>query len=439
MADPGLRMNIAALKRADPYAKEIIDSATHVALYTFEENEWEKTNIEGALFVYSRNGEPYHSLVIMNRLNTNNLIEPVSKGLELQLKDPFLLYRNAKCRIYGIWFYDKDECVRVATKLNMLVKESIRQGGPPDAAAAPAAPYGSPASAGGSVDIFSMLSKAQDDYNSNKGMGSKPDAIQARPPDMTSQSVMDFFAKAGSGAAAAAQMPAVTALPSPGIFGPRPTDSREGPLLLQRLMSNPAHSVEHIEKQQRSVTPQEAHSANGNVSLEASMRQNTNFPLKSTPIEKHNHTNNQQRVGMKKGPHTLCDVGDSNGPMNLENELNFLHMSSPKPTSPLATYLNQSQDINHSVGPFNGSKIEEKHVFPMLNNSLVTPQKPALMPPTMFTASAGGEAVASTPEPLTRNQLLQAFNYLLKHDADFVNKLHEGYVKSFSEKAFSVS
>ena len=107
MADTGLRMNFAALKRADPYAKEIIDSATHVALYTFEENEWEKTNIEGALFVYSRNGEPYHSLVIMNRLNTNNLIEPVSKGIELQLKEPFLLYRNAKCRIYGIWFYDK--------------------------------------------------------------------------------------------------------------------------------------------------------------------------------------------------------------------------------------------------------------------------------------------------------------------------------------------
>jgi mRNA-decapping enzyme 1B len=37
------------------------------------------------------------------------------------------------------------------------------------------------------------------------------------------------------------------------------------------------------------------------------------------------------------------------------------------------------------------------------------------------------------PEPLTRNQLLQAFNYLLKNDPEFVNKLHEEYVKSFSE------
>ncbi|XP_004925168.1 mRNA-decapping enzyme 1B isoform X3 [Bombyx mandarina] len=403
MADTGLRsMNFAALKRADPYAREIVDSATHVALYTFEENEWEKTNIEGALFVYSRNGEPYHSLVIMNRLNTNNLIEPVSKGIELQLKEPFLLYRNAKCRIYGIWFYDKDECVRVATKLNTLVKESIKQSQgetmPQNSV------YNSSTTSTQSIDIFSMLSKAQDDFNSNKGVaGNKSESTPAKAPDMTSQSVMDFFAKAGSGASA--QMPAVSSLPSPGIFGPRATDSREVPQLLQRLMSNPAHSVEHIEKQQRSVTPQEGQSSNGNSTLDSGIKPNCMFSLKSTPLEKQN----QRIPGLKKA----LDSSDANGIVTMENELNLMHLSSPKTTSPLAAYLNQSQDIGHT-------------------------QKPALMPPTMFTASSGGD-VQPSPQPLTRNQLLQAFNYLLKHDADFVNKLHEAYVKSFSEKAFSVS
>lgn len=64
-----LRMNVAALKRVDPYVKDILETATHVALYTFnaDENEWDKTDIEGALFLYSRNGEPYHSILIMNR------------------------------------------------------------------------------------------------------------------------------------------------------------------------------------------------------------------------------------------------------------------------------------------------------------------------------------------------------------------------------------
>lgn len=339
MADTGLRMNFAALKRADPYAKEIIDSATHVALYTFEENEWEKTNIEGALFVYSRNGEPYHSLVIMNRLSTNNLIEPISKGIELQLKEPFLLYRNAKCRIYGIWFYDKDECVRVATKLNSLVKDSIKHSTGENMAQNPVYSASTPQSA--PVDIFSMLSKAQDDFNSNKGVvASKSDSTPSRAPDMASQSVMDFFAKAGGGAAV--QMPAVSSLPSPGIFGPRPSDTREVQLL-QRLMSNPAHTVEHIEKQQRSVTPQEAQNSNGNISL----TQNCGFQLKSTPIEKQNH---QRIPGLKKVPG--LDTSEVNGLIPLENELNIMHISSPKPTSPLATYLNQSQDISHSVSAF---------------------------------------------------------------------------------------
>ena len=66
---PEVRMNVAALKRVDPYVKEILETATHVALYTFngDTSEWEKTEIEGALFVYSRIGEPYHSILIMNR------------------------------------------------------------------------------------------------------------------------------------------------------------------------------------------------------------------------------------------------------------------------------------------------------------------------------------------------------------------------------------
>lgn len=33
-------------------------------------------------------------------------------------------------------------------------------------------------------------------------------------------------------------------------------------------------------------------------------------------------------------------------------------------------------------------------------------------------------------EPLTKNQLLQAFEYLLKNDSDFMIKIHEAYVKS---------
>jgi mRNA-decapping enzyme 1B len=48
-------------------------------------------------------------------------------------------------------------------------------------------------------------------------------------------------------------------------------------------------------------------------------------------------------------------------------------------------------------------------------------------------ATSTTEPLYRPVEPLTRNQLLQAFGYLLRTDPDFVNKLHEAYVKSFSE------
>ncbi|XP_059608677.1 mRNA-decapping enzyme 1A [Phlebotomus argentipes] len=220
MADE-LRMNLAAVKRADPYAKNIIETSAHVAFYTFnyEENEWEKTDVEGAFFVYRRNAEPFHSIFINNRLNTNSLVEPITADLEIQTQPPFLLYRNERSRIRGFWFYNKDELKRVADLISGYVKECQKK---QKAMEASAGDKSKP------VNIFSMLSKAQDDFNKvnqHKGAGGQ---------EATPQSVMNFFAAAA-----------------------KPTAAKEPPLL-QRLMSNPAHSVEHIEKQQRAVTPHEA-------------------------------------------------------------------------------------------------------------------------------------------------------------------------------------
>lgn len=91
---------------------------------------------------------------------------------------------------------------------------------------------------------------------------------------------------------------------------------------------------------------------------------------------------------------------------------------------------------------------------------LDTPQKPALMPPMMFASALKDSSVISgsvqhtdqpvlsasfqeresrigdrfkNVEPLTRNQMIQALEYLLRTDSDFVVKLHEAYVKSFTE------
>lgn len=157
-------------------------------------------------------------------------------------------------------------------------------------------------------------------------------------------------------------------------------------------------------------------------------------------------------------------------------------------TSPLATFINSNNLSglpkatpdklpSNNSGPTDVSSIEMRqqplhHLLRMTDTQ--TPEKPALMAPTMFAATTSStnpnvlfkptttiepQATLPTvqsstsssfnhthhvssevatqsrnqPEPLTQSQLLQAMNYLIKNDPDFVRKLHEAYLKSFTE------
>lgn len=566
-----LRMNLAAIKRVDPYAKDIIDSSAHVAFYTFnpDETEWEKTDVEGAFFVYARNAEPFHSIFINNRLNTNSLVEPITAHIELQSQPPFLLYRNERSRIRGFWFYDRSECDRIGELVERIVKDTPPSGQnkiagannvslstattsapsiptsttttPSTTKVAPkatvvAAPVTSKVIGGSgpskpidmnrysssNVDIFSMLSKAQQDFNnslvtpggpagknaimqhgpaqlgpaqmlaahviSNGGDGKPSDKNVPRavpiavPPktvaDGTSQSVMNFFA-----AAKPASKPA------------------EAPFL-QRMVSHPVR-VDQIEKQQRATPHNDKHS-----------------PPQPTATQK---------------------------PSDIENGFGFMRIHSPIQqqadlgTSPLATFIGAANNNAANVQDSNKHDSKEplqellKKPAPTLAAALVnatntTPHKPALMPPTMFkstsnsvpatvtsnankstpnasnaatakntnttinsnsgtnsnthaaatnnlhsssnqikkesmttpnanikiqkrnaaghqldpvggVAAGGGgnnsnairQPIITKPEPLTQTQLLQAMSYLIKNDPDFVRKIHEAYLKSFTE------
>ncbi|KAM7063625.1 mRNA-decapping enzyme 1A [Molossus nigricans] len=165
----GQEMSLAALKQHDPYITSIADLTGQVALYTFcpKANQWEKTDIEGTLFVYRRSASPYHGFTIVNRLNMHNLVEPVNKDLEFQLHEPFLLYRNASLSIYSIWFYDKNDCHRIAKLMAEVVEEETRR------CQLAARDKQSPSQANGCsdhrpIDILEMLSRAKDEYERNQ-------------------------------------------------------------------------------------------------------------------------------------------------------------------------------------------------------------------------------------------------------------------------------
>ncbi|KAG5893425.1 hypothetical protein JTB14_017865 [Gonioctena quinquepunctata] len=377
-----LRMSVTSIKRVDPYVKDILGSATHVALYIFNTstNAWEKTETEGALFVYSRNGEPFHSIMVMNRLNTDNLIEPIVKDFDYQMQVPFLLYRNSKSKIFGIWFFNREECIRITYLIESLM-EGLKDKN-----------FENSKKKDGNFDIFSMLTKAQEDFNKTPTKQEGPPTFSSTPrvPDVTSQSVMDFFAKAST---KTSQKPSVS--------------GGNGENVLQRLMSNPANTVEHIEKQQRSITPQD-------------------------------HSNIQQKkassTDRRSVPISFPGSSTKDVKLHPENGFSSIHQQQIQTTSPLA-YLLQ----NH-----NQKQPEKDEGHDLLGTSpfaqFLDQQKPHLMTPMMFTNPRPKEHNISSEDNLehidllTEKQLAQALIYLLKNNSEFTKQIHEAYVNSIMEK-----
>uniref|UniRef100_A0A6F9DA09 5'-(N(7)-methylguanosine 5'-triphospho)-[mRNA] hydrolase n=1 Tax=Phallusia mammillata TaxID=59560 RepID=A0A6F9DA09_9ASCI len=200
-SDAEKRINLTALQRRDPYITDILDSATQVALYTFNHttNEWEKTEIEGTLFVYTRVAPPHSGFTIMNRLSMDNLTEPLGSDIDFQNQSPFLLYRNAKMNIYGIWFYDLYDCTRIG-KLLAEKCEEIKKGssasGPRINGNAKHIVLPSPSSVGGSTTSSLSENAIEEETMSNTEHNIEELSNSSKTSSRQANNVLDILFKA---------------------------------------------------------------------------------------------------------------------------------------------------------------------------------------------------------------------------------------------------
>lgn len=349
----------------------------------------------GSFFVYSRVAEPFNSIFINNRLNTNSLVEPITAKIELQSQPPFLLYRNQRSAISGFWFYCKDDCVRVHSLLETLIKKcnNARPVEKHNVNHPPGIPQQQPQqlqqqpfvkSHNGSgeikrdVDIFSMLSKAQQDYNNSGGSVEKPgpgpqqlnnfagrqiksqsqpqhqplmkQLSNVMPLDITSPNVVNFFA--------AAQQPNGAV---PVMGDSQMLQSQNKQFISNHPIAQPVQTLDEIEKQHR---------------------------VSSSPPE-------ASKVGFNNLRHSMA------------------------------------QQQQQSISPQPMIKLQQPSGFQQSN-------RPTLITPAMFQTTNVVEqkiAAHAPPQtfihsgPLTQNQLMQALRYLMETDPEFIRKLHEAYVK----------
>jgi mRNA-decapping enzyme 1B len=126
--DARRKANLRVLQRADATVQDILDSATHVGLYEFDQvnGAWEKKTVEGSLFfVKCQNTANRLQVVILNRSAADNWTLAIAPKMQLQNADPYLILRykdeTGASIISGIWFHNGQERDTIAAVLQRAI------------------------------------------------------------------------------------------------------------------------------------------------------------------------------------------------------------------------------------------------------------------------------------------------------------------------------
>ncbi|GLJ55137.1 hypothetical protein SUGI_1183290 [Cryptomeria japonica] len=116
-------LNLTVLQRIDPYVEQILTTAAHVTFYKMdvETTTWSRKDVEGSLFVVKRKTQPRFQFIVMNRRNTENLVQDLLGGFQFEVQVPYLLYQSSAKEVTGIWFYNHHECEEIANLFNRIL------------------------------------------------------------------------------------------------------------------------------------------------------------------------------------------------------------------------------------------------------------------------------------------------------------------------------
>ncbi|CAJ0579786.1 unnamed protein product, partial [Mesorhabditis spiculigera] len=117
--------NLASIRNIDPCAEAILDKVNHTALYRFNNvsRAWEKSDVDGAMFVIQRIDTPYYSLILANRQSLQDMIEPITALIRLQMQPPYIFFCKPDGEIRGLWFFNDADCERIYNIMHRIVTE----------------------------------------------------------------------------------------------------------------------------------------------------------------------------------------------------------------------------------------------------------------------------------------------------------------------------
>jgi mRNA-decapping enzyme 1B len=109
-----LEENLKILRKTDPAVAGILGKAAHTAVYSFkqETSTWERKDTEGPFFIVERRpsqAKPSRfGMMILNRLNATNFVQPIHRGVQISVSDPYVIIQT-KSEVLGFWFQNAEE------------------------------------------------------------------------------------------------------------------------------------------------------------------------------------------------------------------------------------------------------------------------------------------------------------------------------------------
>ncbi|RXN15383.1 mRNA-decapping enzyme 1A-like isoform X2 [Labeo rohita] len=424
----GHLMSLAALQQYDPYIVKLLDVAGQVALYTFNSkaNEWEKTEIEGTLFVYARSASPHHGFTIMNRLSTENLVEPINKDLEFQLQDPFLLYRNGNF---------KQEALRVSPDRGLSVRTNGCVQTRP-------------------TDILELLSKAKEEYQRSQSV--ERDEVSSEAVSQEKREDITAAQHEKSGHSVVKQITVEELFGSSLPKEPsQSTSSTVGESMRGSAFAPPPHSVEPLLAPRISADP----GGPALVSLFQGCGNREPRPAASSTEESGSRSASQPVRRGSAGPLTPAYINpltDAHGmPVSLPGFMpsplvtpQSFRESACKVSGPFtgkAALSAQSKEVNAftqsstlvkpiPAGPVVQGEESSLLLSPSVFQHSVTKTTEPLKNPTSPTSPTASFPTADLPSSLySRTHLKDTLIHLIKNDAHFLSAIHEAYIQSISK------
>lgn len=207
MDDARKAANLRSLQRLDPTISDILGTATHVVVYQFNTSlqKWEKSNMEGSLFIVKlRPGQSgvaqshVCSLMILNRADVDNMNIPITPTFQMQLRDPYLIFRDdhdfsygdaSPTVVRGIWFHDDQERSLISALLNRVVQFTVKNSSTIRGATASGG-------AAASVQVQSTSNANTGADNRNRSTSAPPQSVAINNPVKPSSSTSSAAAQA---------------------------------------------------------------------------------------------------------------------------------------------------------------------------------------------------------------------------------------------------